>query len=195
MSVIFHCANHVLSENSEHYGVILLKHRKLHFVQSKKYSERPSCLQTAQKNSTSIHSIFCNFGVGKLWLCHSVLYNCSFFDVSGLIQIVEMTMKGLVWVLAYFHFSSETLLRTNIKEIIYFQLLFKHDWKDATQRSWAHILNISKLSEEKLRFYLSCLTRNVLKLKKLEELAIFKSLSQQLGTMYVSETSIHSLVV
>ena len=188
MSVIFHCANHVLSENSEHYGVILLKHRKLHFVQSKKYSERPSCLQTAQKNSTSIHSIFCNFGVGKLWLCHSVLYNCSFFDVSGLIQIVEMTMKGLVWVLAYFHFSSETLLRTNIKEIICLQLLFKHDWKDATQRSWAHILNISKLSEEKLKFYLSCLTRNVLKLKKLEELAIFKSLSQQLGTMYVSET-------
>ena len=148
MSVIFHCANHVLSENSEHYDVILLKHRTLHFVQSKKYSERPSCLQTAQKNSTSIHSIFCNFGVGKLWLCHSVLYNCSFFDVSGLIQIVEMTMKGLVWVLAYFHFSSEALLRTNIKEIIYFQLLFKHDWKDATQRSWAHILNISKLSEE-----------------------------------------------
>ena len=52
----------------------------------------------------------------------------------------------------------------------------------------AHILNISKLSEEKLKFYLSCLARNVLKLKKLEELAIFKSLSQQLGTMYVSET-------
>ena len=188
MSVIFHCANHVLSENSEQYGVILLKHRKLHFVQSKKYSERPSCLQTAQKNSTSIHSIFCNFGVGKLCLCHSVLCNCSFFDVSGLIQIVEMTMKDLVWVLAYFHFSSETLLRTNIKEIIYFQLLFKHDWKDATQSSWAHILNISKLSEEKLKFYLSCLARNVLKLKKIEELAIFKSLSQQLGTMYVSET-------
>ena len=188
MSVIFHCANHVLSENSEHYGVILLKHRKLHFVQSKKYIERPSCLQTAQKNSTLIHSVFCNFGVGKLRLCHSVLYNCSFFDVSGLIQIVEMTMKGLVWVLAYFHFSSETLLRTNIKEIIYFQLLFRHDWKDATQRSWAHILNISKLSEEKLKFYLLCLVRNVLKLKKLEELAIFKSLSQQLGTIYVSET-------
>ena len=47
---------------------------------------------------------------------------------------------------------------------------------------------ISQLSEEKLKFYLSCLARNVLKLKKLEELAIFKSLSQQLGTMYVSET-------
>ena len=46
----------------------------------------------------------------------SVLYNCSFFDVSGLIQIVEMTIKGLIWVLAYFHFSSETLLRTNIKK-------------------------------------------------------------------------------
>ena len=48
-------------------------------------------------------------------------------------------MKSLVQVLAYFLFFKEKVpLRIKIAELVYLQLLIKHDSKDIRQSSWAH---------------------------------------------------------